>query len=199
MNYDKVITYAFYILLTITAVLTIINENNEKLFRVALNYATIFITGLLFKKSFLKRSKSAYVMALAFIFFSLYLGSVLNFYGLPYYDKILHLVSGVLLAFYGLLIYIFLFGNKENTTIKPIAMVVFSLLFAMACAGAWEIWEFTTDYLFNLNAQNNSLNDTMWDIISGTVGGGFSCFLMYLYIKGRKARIVRMIIKDMEE
>ena len=48
-------------------------------------------------------------------------------------------------------------------------MVVFSLLFAIACAGVWEIWEFSTDQIFGFTAQNNSLHDTMWDIICGTV------------------------------
>lgn len=199
MEYDTIITYIFYILLAITLVWDIFARDGGKVFRIGLIYITIFIASLLFNKTFLKKSKAAYVLALVFMFFSMYLANVMDFYSIPYYDKLLHLVSGVLLAFLGLIIYIFLCGNKENPTMRPIAMVIFPLLFAIACAGAWEIWEFTTDQIFGFTAQNNSLHDTMWDIICGTVGGSFSCFSMYLYIKGKNIRIVKMIIKDMED
>ncbi|MBI6871836.1 hypothetical protein [Clostridium aciditolerans] len=199
MKYDTIITYIFYILLATTLVWDIFARGSGKVFRIGLIYITIFIARLLFNKTFLKKSKAGYVLALIFIFFSMYLANVMDFYSIPNYDKLLHLVSGVLLAFLGLIIYIFLCGNKENLTMRPIAMVVFPLLFAIACAGAWEIWEFTTDQIFGFTAQNNSLHDTMWDIICGTVGGSFSCFFMYLYIKGKNIRIVKMIIKDMED
>lgn len=199
MKYNSIITYIFYVLLTITLIWDIFAGGGGKVFRIVLIYITIFIVRWLFNKTFLKKSKAGYVLALVFIFFSMYLTNVMNFYSIPHYDKFLHLISGVLLAFYGLIIYIFLCGNKENPSMKPIAMVIFPLLFAIACAGMWEIWEFTTDQIFGFTAQNNSLHDTMWDIICGTTGGSFSCFLMYLYIKGKNIRIVKMIIEDMED
>lgn len=199
IKYDRIITYIFYLLLFITAIWDKLFRNGEKFFRIVLIYMTIFVTKLLFSKTFLRRSKVGYVIALAFVFFSMYLANVMGFYSIPNYDKILHLISGVLLAFYGLILYIFLCGNKENETMRPIGMVVFSLIFAIACAGTWEMWEFTTDHLFGLSAQNNSLQDTMWDIICGTIGGSFSCFFIYLYTKGKNIRIVKMIIEDMEE
>lgn len=198
MKYDVKITYMFYLLLAITAVWDIFARNDEKVFRIALIYVTIFITRILFNKTFLNKSKAGYVVSLTFIFFSMYLANVMNFYSIPHYDKFLHLISGVLLAFYGLILYVFLCGNKENQLMRPIAMVIFSLIFAIACAGVWEIWEFTTDQIFGLTAQNNNLHDTMWDIICGTIGGSFSCFLMYLHIKGKNIQIVKMILRDME-
>jgi len=49
---------------------------------------------------------------------------------------------------------------------KRIMLFVFPFIFAVAVAA---IWEFTTDSLFNLTAQND-LKDTMWDIILGSFG-----------------------------
>lgn len=197
MTYDKVITYSFYLLLAVTLLWDVTLRGGEKAGRIGLIYITIFAARIVFTKTFLKRSKAAYVVTLTFIFFSMYLASVMNFYAFEYYDKILHLASGVLLAFFGLIIYIYLCGNIENKTMRKIAMVVFPFLFAVAAAGIWEIWEYATDKIFGLTAQNNSLDDTMWDIICGTVGAVFSCFLIYLYTKGKNIKFIKTVISEM--
>lgn len=197
ITYDTKITYLFYLLLAVTFIWDLIARDGVKSFRIGLILVTIVVARILFTKTFLKKSKAAYVVALVFIFISMYLANVLDFYGIAFYDKFLHVISGVLLAFYGLILYIYLCGNKENKTMKSIAMIIFSFLFAVAAAGIWEIWEFTTDSLFNLTAQNG-LEDTMWDIICGTIGGAFSCWLMYLHTRGKNIRSVRTIIDEIE-
>ena len=72
-------------------------------------------------------------------------------------------------------------------------------LFATAAAGAWEIWEFTTDSLFGLTAQNGSLTDTMWDIICGTSVGIVTAIPIYLHSKGKNIKIIDKIIEDIEK
>lgn len=197
ITYDTKITYLFYLLLAVTFIWDLIARDGVKSFRIGLILVTIVAARIVFTKTFLKKSKAAYVVALVFIFISMYLANVLDFYGIAFYDKFLHVISGVLLAFYGLILYIYLCDNKENKTMRSIAMVIFSFLFAVAAAGIWEIWEFTTDSLFNLTAQNG-LEDTMLDIICGTIGGAFSCWLMYLHTKGKNIKIVRTIIDEIE-
>jgi uncharacterized membrane protein YjdF len=108
---------------------------------------------------------------LLFIFVTMFLANEFGLYRvIPYLDKIEHLFSGAILCFVGLLIY-----NKASVrdkTAVPGAKVAvwFSLFFAVAMAGVWEIYEFTTDHTFGLNSQNGSLVDTMTDIICGTIG-----------------------------
>ena len=57
-------------------------------------------------------------------------------------------------------------------------ILIFVVIFATAVAGVWEIWEFTTDSLFGLVAQNDNLHDTMWDIICGTIVGIITMFVL---------------------
>lgn len=78
-------------------------------------------------------------------------------------------------------------------------VVFFSVIFAIALAGTWEIWEFTTDRLFGLNSQLNSLIDTMTDIICGTVGGLISAIPIYLFAKGKHNKFLSTIIKEIIE
>lgn len=199
LSYDMKFTYLFYILLGVTFIWDYFSRGGEKAWRIGLIYITIFAARFLFSKTFLKKSKAAYVVTLVFIFFAMYLANVMNFYAFEFYDKILHFASGVLLAFYGLILFVYLCGSEEDSGVRSMAFVVVPFLFAVACAGVWEIWEFATDSIFGLTAQNGSLNDTMWDIITGTVGGMISCFLIYIHIKVKKIALVKAVINEMIE
>lgn len=197
-SYDLKCTYLFYVLLALTFVWDYFCRGGEKAWRIGLIYITVFIARFLFSKTFLRKSKGAYVVTLVFIFFSMYLANVMNFYAFEAYDKILHFTSGILLAFYGLIYCVYLCGNEESKTINPMIIVVFSFFFSVACAGLWEVWEFTTDSVFGLTAQNGSLNDTMWDIICGSIGGIISCLLICFHIKVKKIKFVQSIIDEMK-
>ncbi|MGL4571163.1 MAG: hypothetical protein ACRCVJ_08875 [Clostridium sp.] len=195
LTYDKIVTYTFLIIIAITTVWDIACRGGEKIPRIVLILGTLLVLDVLFKRSFLRKSKMTYVAIVIFIFFSMYLANVLNFYGIEGYDKILHLASGFLIGFIGFATYTYLFGSKKNTDIKPCAMVIFTIMFAIACAGAWEIWEFATDQLFGLTAQNG-LGDTMYDIICGTLGGIFVTIPIYKYAKGYKNRILDKLVSE---
>lgn len=195
-NVPKIITFLFIILTLLTGMYDYLFRSGEKFPRVILLIVVICGCYLLFAKTFLHKSRIAYYIALVFIFISIYLANLWDFYGLPSYDKFLHLVSGILLAFYGLIIYCNLCGKDIKDLSKNKMIFVFPFIFCLAAAGGWEIWEFTTDSLFNLNAQNNSLLDTMTDIICGTVGGILSCVLLYTHYRIRKIKLISAIIKE---
>lgn len=107
---------------------------------------------------------------------SVFCGRTLNFYAtVPYWDKILHFASGFIFAKAGKEIYLRLGGNREHKWF----LVCFSLFCAISAAALWEMWEFAGDSLFGLTSQNNSLQDTMLDIILGSVSGAiYSLFLL---------------------
>ncbi|MGG7078043.1 hypothetical protein [Clostridium sardiniense] len=198
LTYDSVITYLFLILLAITTVWDVIYRGGEKLPRIVLILVTVGLLKLFCRYTFFRKSKMTYVAVLIFIFFSMYLANVLNFYAIEGYDKMLHLASGLLIGVIGFAIYTYLFNPKKNKDIKPFAMVLFTIMFAVACAGVWEIWEFTTDSLFGLTAQNG-LEDTMYDIICGTVGGIIVTIPIYLYSKGGKNKLLDKMIKEITD
>lgn len=198
LSYQSIITYLFSALLIITFILDEIYRGGEKAPRILLIFITLLALKLFCKFTFLKKSKIIYTAIVIFIFFSMYLANVLNFYSIPNYDKILHLSSGLLIGIFGFAIYVYLFNPNKNKEIKRSAMVLFTIMFSMACAGAWEICEFTTDNLFNLTAQNG-LNDTMFDIICGTIGGVIITVPIYLYSKGMKSNLLDKIIEEIAD
>lgn len=190
-------TVSFYLLLIVTSIWDVLARGGVKVPRIILIGITILAAKILFTRTFLKKSRAAYLTTLAFIFFSMYLANVMNFYAIPYYDKILHFFSGIILATFGFIIYVNFFGDRDNKTVKPMAMVIFLIFFCAGSAALWEIWEFTTDSLFNLTAQNG-LVDTMWDIILGTGGGLFVIYPVYLYEKGKEIKILKKIAEEMK-
>lgn len=198
-NNEFIIVVIFTLLLLITAIYDFMVRDGEKLFRIGLTFITIIGAYLLYIKSFLKGSRIIYYINMIFIFLSMYLASVWDFYSITNYDKFLHLLSGAIIAIIGYVLFLYLTNEKSRKEMKPFLSVIFVILFATAAAGVWEIWEFTTDSLFGLHAQNGSLYDTMWDIICGTVVGIITAIPIYLYSKGKKIKIIGYIIDDVEK
>ncbi len=121
-----------------------------------------------------------YYALLIFILLSVFAGRGLEIYRIiPPWDKALHFMSGFIFVFIGKNIYVKLNGNTHNTSL----MNLFTLSFAVAIAGMWEIYEFTIDNLFNMVSQNGSLNDTMWDIIAGSTSAVIAIVFAQLKIR----------------
>ena len=120
----------------------------------------------LFHRKFPFLTTTTYYSVIILILLSLYAGKALMAYSfIPYWDKILHFFSGFVFAAAGSQLYVKLNGDTDN----KILIKLFTLSFAIAAAGVWEIYEFTTDQILGISSQNGSLNDTMWDMIAGTV------------------------------
>jgi uncharacterized membrane protein YjdF len=108
---------------------------------------------------------------LFFIALTMLFANAFGFYGLiPYLDKIEHLISGVILSFLGVVIFNKISKTNSSSAVASSTANWFSLFFSIAMAGYWEIYEFATDHLFGLNSQNNSLSDSMTDMICGLIG-----------------------------
>ncbi len=135
----------------------------------------------------------------AFILCSVVFGSILGGYQkIPYYDKLLHSVSGFLLAVVGALVY---YWKKPGRTIEaadaPLASL-FAGMFAVASAALWEIYEFALSF-WGIDPQQTArtgVGDTMWDIIVCTIGGLLTAAACYRYIKwnGKKRYGLMMVL-----
>ena len=198
INKEFMVAAIFTLILIITSIYDFFYRDGEKLFRIGLTFIIVVLTYLLYKKSFLKGSKIIYYINMTFILLSMYLASVWNFYSITNYDKFLHLLSGAVIAIIGYVLFLYLTNDKSRKEINPLMPVIFVILFATAASGAWEIWEFATDSLFGLTAQNNSLTDTMWDIICGTVVGIITSIPIYIHSRGKNIRVIDIIIQDIE-
>ncbi|GAA3638011.1 hypothetical protein GCM10022200_21760 [Microbacterium awajiense] len=113
-----------------------------------------------------------------------FMGSALHVYGwIPDWDTLVHFDSGVMLAWLGML------GVRRVEEHLGVALPVwFGLtviqLTPMAFAAAWEICEFASDALLATTSQNG-LEDTMLDIVAGTLGGLLAISLLILFRRPR--------------
>ena len=200
LSFERKITFLFYILLLVTLPFKLMSGETERVFSIFLTFITTFFISLLFSKTKIKIPKEVYFLVIVFIFLSMYLGKIINFYRFfPNWDKFLHLTSGPILALIGYIIYLNLTDKTIIKRINPAIGILFALFFSVACAGLWEVFEFTSDNIFGLNAQNGSLVDTMWDIICGSVGGSLMCLLMYLPLKNKHIPFFYPMMKGLQE
>ena len=154
-------------------IVSLINYDLFCLFNCILTIGTIFM--FFFVNKWLKLfSKKSYIFVLLFILFSVFGGRTLGAYErINNWDKLLHFSSGFLLYQLGSEIFLKISKGKNIILRK-----MFSLFVALSGAGIWEIFEFVCDKIFKTTAQNNSLTDTMLDIIMGTFGALISVFLI---------------------
>ncbi|MDO7488363.1 hypothetical protein ACIQYG_17300 [Peribacillus sp. NPDC096622] len=108
---------------------------------------------------------------LIFLFGSQFLGSILGWYGLGWWDTFLHLLSGSLLAFTGIALYERLVYRDAGKEISPWFIFLFTLSFSALGGVIWEIYEFSSDQLFGMTLQGGGNKDTMIDLIADTIGG----------------------------
>ena len=89
--------------------------------------------------------------------------------------------------------------DKTNVTNYGFS-AMFVFLFCLACAGAWEIYEFTGDMLFGLHSQNDGLIDTMSDIIAGMLGSIPMAAILLLGRRRKKAwlKLPQRLIRDID-
>lgn len=189
----------YMVLLAVTLVYDLMTKEGTHTFRIVLAAVTAWIMYFVYKKTFLRKSRTSFYLIFTFMFAAMYLGSVIDFYEIiPGYDKILHLISGAIIALIGYILFLSLIKGDAKGTFNPMMGVLFSIIFSIAAAGVWEIWEFSTDQLFGFTSQNNSLIDTMWDIICGTVMGLITNIPIMMYVKGKKVRFIEKIVEEMK-
>ena len=131
------------------------------------------------------------LLAIAFVFASLFLGEVHGYYSrFWWWDIALHSGSGFLLGIIGFLL-VHVLNETENIGVhmNPGFVAFFAFLFAVGMGALWEIFEFGMDSFFATNMQKemlgdpSGLTDTMWDLIVDTLGALVIALLGYGYIK----------------
>lgn len=134
------------------------------------------------------------LLAIGFIFASLYLGEVHGYYTrFWWWDIALHTTSGLLLGIVGfLLVYVLNETEKIDLHMNPGFVAFFAFLFAVGIGALWEIFEYAMDTLFGMNMQKamfgdpSGLTDTMWDLIVDTLGALVISTLGYGYLKAAR-------------
>ena len=127
-----------------------------------------------------------------FCFSALVLGDGLNLYGrIPWWDKLLHAESGVLLSMIALwLIHVIMAENDKYIYFNKWFLCLFLVMFSLGLGACWEIIEYTYDSIMGTNTQqfmatttgsiftpedlplcgHDALRDTMGDLILDFAG-----------------------------
>jgi len=138
------------------------------------------------------------VLTVGFIFASLFLGEIRDYYNkIWWWDIALHTTSGVLLGILGLLlVYVLNETPRVDLHMRPGFVAFFAFCFALSIGAAWEIFEFAMDQFFGMNMQKpmlgdpSGLTDTMIDLIVDAVGALLVSIAGYLYMKRGNASII---------
>lgn len=142
----------------------------------AVSAALILILMLL--PGFLRRRYKLYLpfeleaVVVLFIFLTLFLGSLNDFYEqIAWWDAFLHFKSGILLGIIGfVLVYLLNGAGTGKFTLSPFFVSFFSVCFSMAVSVVWEIYEYAMDSFFGFTMQRSGLPDTMKDLVVNFVG-----------------------------
>lgn len=141
-------------------------------FLICLSIIPVMLVPKILKKCFKTNLTSTIeFIYLVFVFGAHFLGSIVDFYHIVNnYDKIMHLLFGIITAFLGLYTLINL-GKYDQKNI--FFNVLFIISFVLMIAAFWEFFEYFSDILFKQDAQNvltTGIHDTMKDMIAAFLG-----------------------------
>ncbi|MCA9075863.1 MAG: hypothetical protein KDA93_12570 [Planctomycetaceae bacterium] len=130
------------------------------------------------------------LLTIAFIFASLFLGEVRDYYNrFWWWDIVLHTTSGGLLGVLGLLlVYVLNETPHVDLHLRPGFVAFFAFCFALSVGTTWELFEFAMDQLFGMNMQKpmlgdpSGLTDTMFDLMVDAIGAFLISIAGYVYM-----------------
>ena len=159
----------------------------------------MWIPSILTRKFRLKIPNKMYYMYVIFLYSAIFLGEIRNFYyTIPYWDTILHTLSGFMIGCLGFSMVDILNSNNKNVMLSPFFIAFFAFCFAMALGAVWEIYEFSSDGILKTNMQKfkleygtellgrEAVKDTMDDIIVDGIGAFVASFIGYISIRYKK-------------
>ena len=127
--------------------------------------------------------KSLLTASLVFIYATLFLGELNDFYEMFWWwDVVLHTGSAIGFGIIGFTVLVILFKQKKVAA-TPIVVSVFAFSVALAIGALWEIFEYAVDQTLGTNMQKNGLQDTMWDSIVDSIGAFIAATAGYFYLK----------------
>ena len=138
------------------------------------------------------------IVALLFVFATLFLGEVRDYYErFWWWDMALHTTSGLLLGMIGFMfVYILNEDDHVDLHMRPSFLALFAFFFAVGLGAIWEIFEWGMDRSFGTNMQPatpgdpSGLTDTIHDLIVDTIGAALIALAGWRYLA--RARVSRV-------
>ena len=195
----RILVLLLLVLMGVEWVLLLIDQRWLSAFLATLIIATL-LSPLVFRhKMEIEIPAEFHILAVVFIFASLYLGEIQGFYHkFWWWDIALHTSAGLLMGIVGfLLVYLLNESKRVELHMTPIFISLFAGMFAVAIGAFWEIFEFSMDQLLGLNMQKpmlgdpSGLTDTMWDMIVNALGASMVSFVGWWYLKRNQTFFIK--------
>ncbi len=180
----KFFSYFIKFMLVLIIIFDILNKKYSQLFIVSLTLFFLLLPSFFRRKYEVIIPLEVEILIFLFIFGTLYLGEVHDYYEkFENWDIYLHTLSGILLGLLGFVIVYSIVNNTSTNTLTPFFVALFTFSFAVMIGAIWEIFEFFMDLFFGLNMQKSGLADTMVDLIVDSVGALLVATTSYFYMK----------------
>jgi hypothetical protein len=176
-------------------VLLVIGARWMHVFLVAAVMIGMLVPELMRKKLPAEIPSELQMIAVLFVFASLFLGEVHDYYErIWWWDLALHGSAGLLLGLLGFLIVYVLNKSDVQVHLRPSFIALFAFAFAVAIGTLWELFEFAMDQSFGLVMQKpvegdpSGLSDTMWDMIVNALTATATSVAGWLYVRHSRRR-----------
>jgi len=201
----NIVTLLLLLSIVVAFILAALQQNWVLLLVLVFIGALLFLPHILEKFANIDIPTGLKVYTVLFIYTTLFLGELQNYYAKYWWwDIMIHISSGLAFGVIGFIIlYILYKAGKIKTSPKMIAMFTFA--FALAIGALWEIFEFTIDSTLGPISNHSymqtvvngcGLVDTMKDLIDDSIGALFSSIMGYLYLKKESGVIVKQVTKE---
>ncbi|MHC0054883.1 hypothetical protein [Actibacterium sp. D379-3] len=183
---QTIVIYAIWLILLVTFAGALVTARWSVAFVSVATVGLSLLPELVVRRFQVRLPVGFYAMTTLFLFGTLFLGEVFDFYERYWWwDILLH--GGAAMGF-GLVgvIFVLLLFEGDRYAAPPIALALIAFSVAMTIGAVWEIFEFAMDQLFGLNMQKSGLIDTMWDLIVNAIGASAGAAAGFLYLKGRE-------------
>lgn len=150
---------ALRMIVLIIMILQIFNRNFEHVFLCLLTLVLMVLPSIVQLTFHVEFPSVLEIIILCFIFAAEILGEMSSFYiYFPYWDTILHTLSGFLCAAIGFsLVDIMNQTDRINVKLSPMYLSIVAFCFSMTIGVMWEFFEFGMDYLMGLDMQKDTI------------------------------------------
>jgi hypothetical protein len=189
--------------LALGLIVFLVRRDWENVFLTATVIGLIVFPGLVLRRSRVHVPPEFQLIAAAFVFLSLFLGSATDFYySFWWWDMALHTTSGFLLGIVGwLVLFLLLQTDRLPRGVGPGLVCVFGVTFAVTLGVLWEVFEFAVDSLWphiNMMSNETGVADTMHDLIVNFIGAVAVGLMGWAYSRsGRFSYIVDAVRRFM--